>query len=360
MTMILSTPTTVTVSAAGSSVLATLATAMAPNTWARLTVSNQDALLSDIGNSQEMIPYYNSAPWSTVSRRIEIFGRDHGTGGGTSTFAKLVYYVEATNQFQLIRNPVTEFQDSHGYDHNAINPYTGDFYHRVYNGGNGSVPYPVYRKVKDGTAFTQIPNPPPYSTGVALGTTWCNAGFLGSGAQGCFLMFTPGEAYTNPGRILAFDPVSNSWFYNRDNRAPGINGVDNYHQVCEYSANGNFIIYGGGNRSSRQLWKMDTAGNVTTLATSPVPIGSAPGQGTIIMAANGKAYVVFDYALWELNPAGTGTWTQRASSPVRGRNPQTEGGPDHVLWSSIPEYGVIAFISQPQATGGAFHLYKPA
>jgi hypothetical protein len=359
MTTIISTPTTVTVSPAGSSALATLVNQMPAGTWAQLTVPNQNAALADTGNSQEMIPYYNSAPWNSLRKRVEIFGRDHGTGGGVSTYAKLVYYVESTNSFQLIRNPVDEFQDSHGYDHNSINPYTGDFYHRMYGGGNGNTPYPVWRKLVDGTAFTQIPNPPSYSTGVALGTAWCNAGFLGSGAQGCLVMFTPGEAYTNPGRILAFDPVSNSWIYNQDNRAPGINGVDNYHQVCEYSAVGDFVVYGGGNRSTTQLWKMDTTGNVTTLAASPVPIGSSPGQGTFTIAPNGKYYVVYDFATWELDPAGTGTWTQRASCPVRGRNPQTAGGPDNVLMVSIPDYNVIALISQPSSTGGAFLIYKP-
>src|SRR3974390_1282594 len=79
-----------------STALGTLAASMAPGAWAQLTVSNQDAVLSDIGVSGSMLGYSNSMPWNPFSKVIEIVAGDHL--GATPNLHHVRYDV-AANQF---------------------------------------------------------------------------------------------------------------------------------------------------------------------------------------------------------------------------------------------------------------------
>jgi hypothetical protein len=62
--------------------------------------------------------------------------------------------------------------------------------------------------------------------------------------------------------------------------------------------------------------------------------------------------------LWELNPSGTGTWTQK-TSPPNGVGVPGPGNPQAVIATSVSDYGVVVFITQPTSTGGTFFVYKP-
>jgi hypothetical protein len=75
----------------------------------------------------------------------------------------------------------------------------------------------------------------------------------------------------------------------------------------------------------------------------------------------GKFLLLSNGQLWELNPVGAGTWTLQTglrTPPPGVRNP-TQMGQGMAL-TSIPEYGVIAAISQIAGSGGTFFLYKHA
>jgi hypothetical protein len=65
--------------------------------------------------------------------------------------------------------------------------------------------------------------------------------------------------------------------------------------------------------------------------------------------------------LWELNPAGSGAWTKQTGArvpPSGVGNPTKMGG--GVVLTSIPDYGVIAVLTQASGSGGTFYLYKHA
>jgi hypothetical protein len=66
--------------------------------------------------------------------------------------------------------------------------------------------------------------------------------------------------------------------------------------------------------------------------------------------------------LWELNPSGSGTWIQQtgARTPPGAVGMSPGAISPGVICSSIPEYGVVAFITQPSPSGASFYLYKHA
>ena len=194
---------------------------------------------------------------------------------------------------------------------------------------------------------------------VAIGTTWWSGAFIGGGSQGQFMIFNSGNALgnANDGQILAYNPLTNTWFYNQVGRAPNYGSGSTYHSLIEYSSIKNVAVYGGGNVAPDRLWRLSSNGSV--LALPNVPAGTAVGiqQGVFVdEPVTGNFLLLSAGQLWELNPDGAGTWTQKASPPAGVNIP----GPSTLapVASSIPDYGVVAFITQPSSNGGTFYLYK--
>ena len=96
-----------------------------------------------------------------------------------------------------------------------------------------------------------------------------------------------------------------------------------------------------------------------------VPPGKAVGiqRGLLVDdPATGNFLLLSAGELWELNPAGSGTWTQQTGARVP---PSAVGipGPSTIqamVCSSLSDYGVVAYITQPGSSGGNVYLYKHA
>jgi hypothetical protein len=315
---------------------------MAPGTWAQLTVSNQNAVLG-VGNvSGSAIGYCSTMPWNPHSKVIEIIGSDHN--GGNPRHAR---YVVATNSFVLV-DANTGLPGFHGYDHQAVNPYTGDLYSKLY-GSPG--PSEVRKKVYGGSSFVDIPDGPSYQT-VANGAAWWSGSFSGAGAQGALMAYITGD--TN-GRVVAYNPLTDTWFFSQT-----MGGGGTYHTVMEYSAVKNVAVFGGGNDQSRKLWRLNSNGTFTAMPDAPagLDIGMNTNGGILVdEPVTGNFLLLSGGQLWELNPSGSGTWTQQtgARTPPGGVG---RPGSVAVIASSIPDYGVVAFITQPSNSGATFYIYK--
>jgi hypothetical protein len=322
---------------------------MAPGTWARLAVSNQDSILG-VGNvSGTMIHYSNSMPWNPFSKVIEIIGSDHGYGR-----TRHVRYDVASNEFVLVSDDAG-IGATHGYDHEAVNPYTGDLYTRLYSGFTGKIS--ARKKILGGAGFVDIPSVSAPDQ-VAIGATWWSGSFVRGGTQGLFMIFNSGNALgnDNDGQILGYDPLKNSWSFRRESMAPKYGGGSTYHSVMEYSPVKNVAVYGGGNVAPSKLWRMSADGSV--LAMPGVPAGKGVGIQRGLLVADpvtGNFLMLSGKELWELNPDGAGTWAKLAPPPGAVGDP---GAPTAVITSSIPDYGVVAYITQPSRNGGTFYLYK--
>jgi len=338
----------------GGSALGVLAASMAPGTWAELTVSNQDPILGVGSVSGTMIHYSNSMPWNPFSGVIEIIGMDHGYPS-----LRHVRYDNATNQFLLVADDAG-LGPAHGYDHNALNPYTGDLYHRLYSGFSGTIS--ARKKILGAPSFVDLPGVAAADQ-VAIGACWWSGPFVGGGSQGSFMLFNSGNAVGGPddGEILAYDPLADTWFYNEVGKAPNYGPGSTYHSVIEYSPIKNVAVYGGGNAAPDRLWRLGSDGSV--LAMPNVPPGKEVGiqRGLLVdEPVTGNFLLLSDGELWELDPSGSGTWTEQTGTRTP---PSGVGIPGPttivaVIASSISDYGVVAFITQPAQTGGTFYLYK--
>jgi hypothetical protein len=329
---------------------------MAPGTWAQLNAANQDAVLG-VGNvSGTMIHFCNTMPWNPFSKVIEIVGMDHNWG-----MQRHVRYDEASNSFVVVEaDDGLGTQVQHGYDHNTVNPFTGDLYHRFYSGFTGKIS--SFKKVLGGSSFTALPDVAA-SDQVAIGATWWSGPFVGGGSQGSFMIFNSGNALgnANDGQILAYNPLSNTWFFNKQAMAPFYGSGSTYHSVMEYSSTKNVAVYGGGNVAPNKLWRLNSDGSFT--AMTDVPAGKAVGiqNGLLVNEpVSGNFLLLSAGQLWELNPGGSGTWTQQTGSrvPPGAVGVPGPGNPEAVIASSISDYGVVAFITQPGHTGATFFLYK--
>jgi chitodextrinase len=331
--------------------LGTLAASMAPGTWAQLSVSNENAVLGVGGVSGTMIHFSNSMPWNPFSKVIEIIGMDHNWPAGL----RHVRFDVATNSFVFIEDGIDGTNIAHGYDHNTLNPNTGDIYHRVYSGFTGTISSKVERLGV--TGFVSIPSVSA-SDQVAIGTSYWSGPFIGGGAQGSFMIFNSGNAIgnSNDGQILAYDPVKNTWFFNKEGMAPNYGGGATYHSVMEYSAIKNVAVYGGGDAAPTKLWRLNANGSFTVMPNTPGVTEVGIQRGNLVNdPVSGNFLLLSSGQLWELNPDGAGTWTQLASPPAGVGDP---GFPTAVISSSISDYGVVAYITQPSQTGGTFYLYK--
>ena len=335
--------------------LSKLADSMPAGTWAQLTtVSNQDAILGVGSDSGTMIHFSNSMPWNPFSKVIEIIGMDHQFPG----MQRHVRYDAGTNQFILVAaDDGLGTQTQHGYDHNTVNPYTGDLYHRFYSGFTGKIS--SFKKVLGETIFTALPDVAA-SDQVAIGATWWSGPFVGGGSQGSFMIFNSGNALgnANDGQILAYDPLTDAWFHNKEGMAPNYGSGSTYHSVIEYSSIKNVAVYGGGNAAPNKLWRLNQDG--TFIPMPDVPDGKGVGiqQGLLVNdPVSGNFLLLSAGELWELDPNGSGSWTQ-LSAPPSGVGVPGPVNPQAVIASSIPDYGVVAFITQPGHANGTFFLYK--
>jgi hypothetical protein len=338
-----------------NTVLGDLAASMAPGTWAQLTVSNQDAILGVGSVSGTMIHFSNSMPWNPFSKVIEIVGMDHDWG-----MQRHVRYDVRTNQFVLVAaDDGLGTQTQHGYDHNTVNPYTGDLYHRMFSGFTGTIS--SFKKVLGGASFVALPGVSATEQ-VAIGATWWSGPFVGGGSQGSFMIFNSGNALgnANDGQILAYNPLTNAWFFNKEAMAPNYGSGSTYHSVMEYSAQKNVAVYGGGNAAPDRLWRLDSDGSFVAMPNVPPGKGVGIQQGLLVNEpVSGNFLLLSAGELWELDPT-SGTWTQQTGSraPPDAVGVPGPENPQAVIAASISDYGVVAFITQPGQTGATFFLYK--
>lgn len=365
--------------AGASSALATLAASLSAGQWGELTsATGQNATLGLGITNGSMLPQTNEGHWCAQTATIELVGQDHGGGGSGSSGWGMRHakYTESTDAFSTVeaQSGVFGLSPQHSYDHTAINPSTGDLYGR--EGLVGVANVRVWRKpLSDRSvwlgavptlAFAEYQQ-------IAVGTCWWSGSFTAgtqpAGAEGCFMIFHSGASAAPPGSandgvITAYDPVEDDWIYNQNGRAPfyGAGGTSTYHSIMEYSAGKNCAVYGGGNVANRSLWKMASDGTVTQMTQVPSgkTVGVAVGENAGRLVADpvtGNFLLLCAGELWELNPDGSGTWTQ-ATSPPAG-----VGDPDAAQWVTsvaLPDHGCVAFIRQDNATNHAFWLYKHA
>ena len=356
----------------GTSVLAKLAASMAAGSWAQVAGTNQNSILTDNDGqgSGSHLHYSNSMNYIAQSDRIQIVGADHGSA---YLYLFIIEFDLATNQFVQIASGTTPNGidgGGHGYDHATVNPYTGDAYQVLY--GSGGAPPNKFQVKKRtfgaGTFATALPTTMiDQAINITYGSCWWSGSFTGGGAapsQGCLMVYNTYNSLgtANDGVMNGYNPLTNSWFYSKIGASPFFGTVGGlYHQVAEYSPALNCMVYGGGNSSPNKVYRMSSDGTVTQLTDVPAGKGLGIQHGNLVAdPVTGKFLLLSSSQLWELDPRGSGTWTQQTGT----RTPPTGVGspdvPDGIMSCALPRYGVVAYIKQSTASGGTFYLYKHA
>jgi hypothetical protein len=129
--------------------IASLAASMAPGEWRSFSTSNINSTLGQNGASGYAIGYSDDMIWDPSSRKAFFIGGDH------NDVPLFVHYTDSTNAWQRLSSPSWFGSGTmHGDDHSAINPATGDVYHRPYNGSQ------VYKYRISTGIWSSLPNTP--------------------------------------------------------------------------------------------------------------------------------------------------------------------------------------------------------
>ena len=319
-------------SSARGTELGDAAAALAPGTWVELPTQNIDAMLGWGAHSGNVLPYAFTGVWDPNSRKLIFFGTDHN--GGT---ASLVEYSDDSNTWaEGIVPPVAW---AHGYDHLAIDPSTGDLYHRRFGQALA-----LYSYAPGASSWIDVTPPTTSSFQVAIGIEFIpgmGLAVYNSGQQG--------------GELLIYDPATEIFI----NTVSGFGGDATYHSYIEYSPVHQVAVFGGGNANGPQVWRLNADETVTQLDDAPLGIGMKqaslthdPGTGDFLVWGEG--------AFYQFNPAGSGTWAPLSGAaipPAAMVDPAAPDGPDDLISAAISTYNVNAYVSCVASDCRVF-LYK--
>jgi len=325
-----------------ASALETLAASMAPGTWAELATTglNSGVLDSMSSPGHHILEYSDDGVWDPVAKRFLFMGGAHGDPWR----AKFIRYTDSTNTWEEIL-PRETWSDAHGYDHNAVDPATGDFYHRAYGSGQ------VHKYSAATSTWSALP---PIDPNLAYVQNCCGA--LEYFPEMGGLVFAIGGY----GEAVFFNATTGQWRKLNGANLP----MGAYHNFAEYNPVHKVVIFGGGNEDpnipgdqSVALYKLDQTGTITRMADAPLGLGVMqtistldPVSGDHLFFGNGDTFYSYDVT--------ADRWTLRGGAiPIFSPsfNPQVFG----IVAAPVSTYGVTMFVKWYWNQSKAY-LYKHA
>jgi hypothetical protein len=369
--------------------LTSLAASMQPGTWAVLNTSNFNAsnwpgsgVMHPYGSTSigagSILEYMDKGVWNPINNTVMVLGSAdlHSHPASCPNYSDaFVRYVDATNSWDAsLPDPCPTYDNAfasvggmgHNYEHIAIDPATGNVFHRQYDSGK------VMEFSHATQAWSQLP--------VFIGTV-ANGGTCGStcpqvaGSLMYFpdrnsLVFIDGDwgvyECTFTGSNTNGTPCSSwkqiAWTF-ASGGTPKLNGIQSYNQQGTYSSLCQCLLMGWGIGTGTSFYAYSANGTFSSQRTSPITMGlPGSGSGTILTTdpASGMVLVWTSSTPsqeWQYNPA-TNVWTNTGiAAPIF---PGPEGGVDETVAIPISTYGVIMFAQQGSALGGTgkVYLYK--
>lgn len=316
--------------AADPSALASLAGSMAPGTWAELKTSGLTPALLQVPTHvmvYNILEYQNSGVWDPTSHQVLFVGGPHENQG------RFITYDEATNAWRQEPDPTPSYLlYNHTYDHNTINPATGELYFRPFNRPEiwaYKIAQKAWRKLTtipqgDFNCCGSIQYFPDRDGILFVGTSEIEFYYVGRGR------------WTSPWTTIKTGP---------------------YHATAEYSPVAKVLIFGGGS-GVKTVYRMDAKGSIRQMGDSPVPLDSGghaiftvdPVSGHFLLFGEDSTFYAYD--------SETDRWTLQAQRP-----PFFDVGQYGAVSCSIAipidTYGVVMTVTYSPTQPRVF-LYKHA
>lgn len=338
--------TVLSVQPASAGALGSQAASMPAGSWAELTSmggwdSGGILVPTEFGcNSNDYITQYaEKAAWDPVNERVLFVGQAHGSCYG----GQFVIFTESTNSWAKGPWPSGVCQSgtasspcfSHAYDHNTVDPATGDMYFRqaftmkffrFRNGSWASISAPPAQSSQCCGALEHFPD-------------------LGR------LVFVDGDW-----GVWAYNPASNSWSQiantNAANAGAGLPNLpmSSLNNFALYNPVQKVLLFGGG----RSVYKLSASGAITTMKSSPVSLG-ATNSVLSVDPVSGKYIVLSGSSMYQYDVA-TDTWSQ-VSTTIPSTLQALDGVGDGLVQAPITKYGVIMYVKYNFGNSKVY-LYK--
>lgn len=345
-----------TVVAPAATVLAQAAQSLSPGQSVRLQTSLPWQLLYAIdpipSGTGAYLTYANSAVYDPIRREVRYLGKKAGAG----QYTHWLIYDEATNTWTKDSRATWTTAvsgEGHGYDHNAVNPATGDHYYREYN--------QKYVHVWNAATNTWVDTP----------TTGFTSNIINGGLQyvpGYGLVYGDGSGLYRITGGTGPNFAGSSWVKVHT----GSSGSN--HCIAEYSASTRTLLIVS-SVATAIYWKFVFSVDFTSFAQSsiaapPFAISAATNNGKLCsVPATGK-FIAYEHTgeyRWAEYDLNTDVWTIKDARAI-GLDPYTvaNGLPrfgrvnnNPVICTPIDEHGVVMFIKEDgQTLDGEVWLYK--
>ena len=335
-------------SPAHATAIGDLAASMQPGTFAAVSGMNgwnsggvlSPTDVSGCTSGDYITEYADKAPWDPINQRLLFVGQVHGQ----CYAGKFVIYTDATSSWSQGSYPPGVCQSgtssspcfAHAYDHNTVDPTTGDFYYRQ------SYSMKFFRYTNG--AWTSLPTPPTQSS-------------VCCGALEYFpdlhrLLFLDGDW-----GLWAYDPKANTWTQLANaNVANATAGLLNLPMAegtvfALYNPVVKAVLFGGG---SAGLYKIDASGKITHLNSPPVILGVTNAVAAVD-PVGGKYLVLAGASMYQYDMTAD-AWNV-VSIGVPSVLSGLGGFGDGLVATSVTTYGVIMYTKYDLGSSQVY-LYK--
>lgn len=293
---------------------------MSAGQWAELTVSGGIDSGIFVTDAVRTYDYCNKMVYDPVGKRLMFIGQGHERNQLWHS------YDETANTFGALADPPWDTGGSgdpgylgHGYQHNALDPATGDFFYKMTGGGT------LRKFTRSGSSWGTIASAQTSGNAIAGALEW----HPGIGDDGG-LIWVIGEYVTR------WDSATDSW----STVTSSLSGPQN-HAIAHYSAPHGLVLFSPGNGDSTALYSVGASGGITTRADCPIGMGvtigisaCCPVSGDLLVLGSAGAAHQYDVTgdAWDT--------LSLTGAPSFG----TIGSGSGIIAAQVPEHGVIAFL----------------
>jgi len=270
-------------------------------------------------DGNHMLGYMNKGCWDPLNARVRFIAK---AASSILDATRDYEFTESDNTVRQLENPSWNAggELGHGYQHNALDPATGDLYWRPY--GTAGI---VWRHRASDDTWVQIATAPNGTASSSVGAIeW---------------LPTIGTA---GGLVWMSDKVVQRWDKATDTWETAITTTldQGIHAMAIRNVAEDLVYVGGGNEDPTTFHTVGASGGLTAIAASPVNAG-VNASCTTACPVSGDMISVYGDSVGYKYTLATDTWAALSGVPNFG----PAGKPEYMIAIPITTYGVVMFFS---------------